>query len=101
MQSQKNSLGTLRTRFFSWVQTMKVEVVRTKDLVKALKFTPMQEAQTLTYLSEAGTIVQLRRGVYLVPQTLPPGGRWTPSGYKIIEVLMRELKANYQITGLA
>ena len=80
---------------------MGIEVVRTGDLVKALKFTLKQEANVVTALSKAGVIVQLTRGKYLVPSRLPPSGRWTPSPYKILETLMRELKAGYQVTGLA
>lgn len=42
---------------------------------------------------------QVKRGLYLAPLRLPPG-KWGASPYKILDILMREMKAQYQITGL-
>lgn len=100
MQKAKPLSGPLKTRFFAWAQMFEIEVARTNDLVKNLKLTPMQEAHVFTDLTQSGLIIQLMRGRYLVPNKLP-AGPWVAPSYRIIEVLMRELKAEYQVTGLA
>ncbi len=101
MQTQNRRLGPLETKFFSWAQSRRIKRIRTGDLVKFLAFTPKQEADLLTNMGKSGLIVQLMRGYYLVPERLPPGGRWTPSPYLILKSLMQELQAQYQITGLS
>lgn len=94
-------LGPLETKFFSWAQMRRVQVVRTGDLVLALALTPQQEADLFKNMRRGGRIVQLQRGLYAVPPRLPPGGKWTPSAPLLVALLMGEMEARYQITGLA
>lgn len=96
----KSQLGPLETKFFSWIQSRQLNKVRTGDLVKAFDLSKQQEADLFKNMSRSGLIVKLIRGLYLVPLRLPPGGKWTPSPFLMIDVLMKELKSKYQITGL-
>jgi len=93
-------LGPLETKFFTWAQSRRIETVRTGDLVRGLALSKQQEADLFKNMSRNGLIVKLIRGLYLVPTRLPPGGRFAPSPYLILDVLMRNLQANYQVTGL-
>jgi len=101
MQSTGWRLGPLEARFFSWAQMRRLQIARTGDLVRALKMTPQQEADLFKNMRRRGRAVQLMRGMYLIPPRLPQGGKWAPSPLFVVSVLMRELKAKYQITGLA
>lgn len=100
MQTSGWRLGPLEAKFFAWAQMRRVEIVRTGDLVSALKMTPQQEADLFKNMKRRGRAVQLMRGLYLIPPRLPPGGRWAPSPLFVVSSLMRELDADYQITGL-
>lgn len=101
MQRSGWRLGPLEAKFFSWAQMRRLEIVRTGDLVRALKMTPQQEADLFKNMKRRGRVVQLQRGLYLVPPRLPPGGKWAPSPLFVVSALMREIQASYQITGLA
>jgi predicted transcriptional regulator of viral defense system len=79
----------------------RTDTVRTGDLVRALGLTAIQEANLLQNMSRKGLLIQIKRGLYLVPNGIPPGGKWIPSPYKILAVLMDDLKARYQVTGMA
>jgi len=50
-------------------------------------------------MNRRGLIVQLQRGIYLAPRTLPPGGKWMPSPAVVIRHLMEALDSKWQITG--
>lgn len=99
MQCRGWRLGPLETRFFSWAQMRRVQIVRTGDLVRGLGINPQQEADLFKNMRRGGRVVQLMRGLYLVPPRLPPGGKWVPSPLLIVATFMRELGAKYQITG--
>jgi predicted transcriptional regulator of viral defense system len=101
MNSRGKKLGPLETQLFTLTQLRGLEQVRTGDLVAPLGITPKQERELLSRMARAGIIVRLKRGVYLLPQKLPPGGKWTPSEYILIARFMEEIKAKYQLTGLA
>jgi predicted transcriptional regulator of viral defense system len=73
--------------------------VRAGELAKALRLTPPAERNLLSRLSKAGWIVRVRRGLYLVPQKLPLGGKWTPSEALALNAFMQDVKATYQICG--
>lgn len=100
MQTKGWRLGPLETKFFAWAEMRRVQTVRTGDLVQALKITPQQEADLFHNMRENSRLVQLQRGLYLAPPRLPPGGKWVPSPLLIVAVLMRELKASYQVSGM-
>ncbi|MBI4405787.1 MAG: hypothetical protein HY537_16635 [Deltaproteobacteria bacterium] len=96
-----NQLGALEARFFSWTQNRSVVTVKTGDLVKILRLTPRQEASLLSRMARKRLIVALKRGLYLIPKTLPAGGVFSPSAYIVIDALMKDVRATgYQISGL-
>ena len=51
-------------------------------------------------MNKSGLAIKIMRGVYLLPNTLPARA-WLPSAYYLLAILMQELKAEYQVTGLA
>jgi len=69
--------------------------------VKSLGLTAQQEARLFAFMSKKRLIVKVKRGLYLVPKTIPAGGVYTPSPYLVVDTLMKDLKATrYQISGL-
>jgi hypothetical protein len=50
-------------------------------------------------LSRAGMIAQVRRGLYLVPERLPLGGRWSPDEGLALNTLFDAINGRYQICG--
>jgi predicted transcriptional regulator of viral defense system len=73
--------------------------VRTGDLRKALSLSPLQERNLLSRLARAGWIARVRRGLYLVPRTLPLGGKWSPDEALALNTLLADAKGRYQISG--
>jgi predicted transcriptional regulator of viral defense system len=66
---------------------------------KVFQIDAVKERKLLSKLSKKGLIVRLRRGLYLVPDRIPPGGKWNPTEYMINAYVMKDLKATYQICG--
>jgi predicted transcriptional regulator of viral defense system len=99
MNKYKKTLGELSSRFFAYVQLKKKEIIRIGELAAVLNISPSQERNLLYRLSDVGWIVRLKRGVYLVPDRLPAGGKYNPGTSIIIDKLMVEYGGNYQITG--
>jgi len=93
------SLGDLSSRFFSFVQLKGKNTIRIGELGQVLNLSPVQERNLLSRLSDSGWIVRLKRGVYLVPDRLPAGGKYNPGTSTILEKLMKEYGGKYQITG--
>jgi len=99
MEIKKTELGPLGVQFFAYTQMRKKVLVRTGDLTNVLRINPKQERELLSRMSRAGVIIRLKRGVYLVPPRVPPGGRYGVDEYLILEKLMEVLKGRYQISG--
>ncbi len=99
MKSKGPELGSLSSRFFSYVQLKKKEIVRTGEIAPALSITGSQERDLFRRLSESGWIVRLKRGVYLVPSRIPAGGKYSPGAALILQRLIEEEKGKYQICG--
>ena len=59
----------------------------------------MQERRVLSRLARKGIIARVRRGLYLVPLRLPPGGRWSPGEFLALSTLMSDRGGRYQISG--
>lgn len=95
----KRRLGQIETRFFAYVQLRGLQTVRLGELTEPLRLSPIQEQKLLSRLSRAGLISRVWRGLYLVPQRLPLGGKWSPSEALAINTLMTELDGRYQICG--
>ena len=96
----KKGLGEAERRLFAYVQMRGQATVRAGELVKALRMTAPAERDLLSRLSKEGWIARVRRGLYLVPQTLPLGGKWTPGEVLAIDTLMQDVQGAYQFCGL-
>ena len=90
----------MEMQFLAYTQMRKLTTVRTGDMQEALAVSPSQERELLSRLSRAGLIARVRRGLYLVPDYLPPGGEWTPDEATALNTLMKETGGKYQICGL-
>jgi len=92
-------LGKLGTQFFAFVQMKEKEIVLLGELQAPLQLSPKQEKDFLSRMTTKGFIIRLKRGVYVVPKKIPPGGKWQPSSYYLIALLMQVINANYYIGG--
>lgn len=99
MKTQKTKLGALEMQLLSYAQLGKKDILPLGELAQVAEITPKQERELFSRMSRAGMIIRLNKGVYLVPQHIPAGGRWTVSGYYILSRLMEILKGQYQISG--
>lgn len=99
MKTKRTGLGPLEVQFFAYTQMRKKILVRTGELAGALGINPKQERELLSRMARAGLIIRLKRGVYLAPPRVPPGGRFGVDEYLILEKFMEVLKGRYQISG--
>jgi predicted transcriptional regulator of viral defense system len=96
----KRRLGDLEQRFLSYAQFRGMNVVRNGELRSTLELTTEQERKILSRLARGGTIVRLKRGVYLIPPRLPLNGVWSPGEALILRELMTvSAKGRYQLCG--
>jgi predicted transcriptional regulator of viral defense system len=95
----QTSLGPLETQLLSYVQSRKLQSVTAGEFVSALGWTAVQERNVLSRLAGKGLIVRVRPGLYLVPDRLPPGGRWSPGEFLALSTLMSDRGGRYQISG--
>jgi len=99
MKIKKTELGPIEVQFFAYAQMRKKVLVRTGELINVLGINPKQERELLSRMSRVGVIIRLKRGVYLVPPRVPPGGRYGVDEYLILEKFMEVLEGRYQISG--
>ncbi|MGH7810589.1 MAG: type IV toxin-antitoxin system AbiEi family antitoxin domain-containing protein, partial [Candidatus Binatia bacterium] len=92
-------LGQLEQQLFAFAQLRKLRTLHTGDLAGPLQISKKQERELLSRLSRAGMIAQVRRGLYLVPDRLPLGGRWSPDEGLALSTLFDAQKGRYQICG--
>ena len=92
-------LTELETRFFGYTQSRGKNLVRGGELVDRLELTTPQERKLLSRLSRRNLIARVRRGLYLVPRQIPPGGSWSPSEALALNTLFDDLRGRYQISG--
>ncbi|MBN1625333.1 MAG: hypothetical protein JW944_02315 [Deltaproteobacteria bacterium] len=95
----KQRLGKLETQFFAYVQMRRLRTIRPGDIASSLQLTSDQERKLLSRLAKAGMIARVQRGLYLVPERLPLGGKWSPDGISVINMFMEGKKGRYQICG--
>ena len=93
------ALGKFETQLFAYVQMRQRQTISTGELVRALGVTPQQERELLSRLARRNLIARVRRGLYLVPRRLPPGGKWTPSEFLALTALIEDQDGRYQICG--
>lgn len=92
-------LGRLEAQFFAYTQFKRKSLVRLGEIAPALGITAKQERELLSRLTRNRWITRIWRGLYAVPERLPPGGVWSPGAYRTLDLLMRELEGRYQLTG--
>ena len=92
-------LGQLEAAALAYVQMRNVRTVEVGELAAALRITAKQERELLSRMARAGMIAKVRKGLYLFPAKLPLGGVWTPEEATVINALMADKQARYQITG--
>ncbi len=93
------NLGALEIQFFAWTQLRKKKTIESGQIRTVFQIDAVKERKLLSTLSKKGLIVRLRRGLYLVPDRIPPGGKWNPTEYMINAYVMNDLRATYQICG--
>lgn len=91
---------SLITQLFAYTQMREKSILILGELHSAWGISLKQEKALLSRLTKRKTIIRLKRGVYLVPQKVPPGGMWQPDPLYLISILMEVIKANYYISGL-
>ena len=99
MKKHSSTLGELGSKFFALTQMNNITTVSLGDIQGPLHISPQQEKQLLQRLANQGYILRLMKGLYLVPEKLPPGGHWNPSEYYIVDTYMGLLKASYYVGG--
>ncbi len=90
----------LETKVLAWSQLSKQRIIRTGELITTLGINPQQEEKLLIKMNKSGIIIRLNKGVYLLPGTIPTAP-WSASEYFLLSILMEEVDAKYQVTGLA
>lgn len=96
---QKTDLGRLEIQALAFAQSARQEILRTGDLQDGIGLRPIQERNLLSRMATAGVIVRLSRGIYLMPQRLPPGGRFAAGTFQILTRLMEAISGRYQVGG--
>ena len=91
---------TLEDAFFAYVQSQRIQTLKSGQLLQPLNLNSNQERKLLSALSKQKRIARVRRGLYLIPPTLPVGGVWTPSESLALTTLMDDQNGTFQISGL-
>ena len=92
-------IGQLEAQFLAYAQMRRWTKVRTGDLRKPLRLSADQERKLLSRLAQSGMIARVWRGLYLVPPTLPLGGKWSPDIGLALATLMEAHDGRYQVCG--
>jgi predicted transcriptional regulator of viral defense system len=102
MQTKPSTkLSSFEGRILSWAQMTGTLCADNKKIGDALRFQPVQCQNILSKMSRRGLIVQLQRGLYLLPEKLPPGGVWQPPADTAVWFFLTAKKASWQETGAA
>ena len=101
MQAKMSEIGPLQTRLLSWSQMTGQQCVRTQSVVDALRVSSIRASELLDRMARDGLAVQLKRGLYLLPEKLPPGGRWQPPVELAVWHYLQAVQATWQETGAA
>jgi predicted transcriptional regulator of viral defense system len=95
----KKDLGRQEQLMLAYLQMRKLQTVRTGDLTGPLSLTPDQERELFRRMARGKMIARVRRGLYLVPESLPLGGSWSPDEALAINTLLEDRQGRYQICG--
>jgi len=93
-------ITTQANQFFSFVQMRNLEILHSEDLASTLRLSKKQTQDLLSSLVKKGSIIRLKREIYLVPQKMPPGGKWQPESLYIVSHFMALYEAKYYVGGL-
>lgn len=77
-----------------------IEVVRAEEIMSALSLSKRQVQNLFNKIAKKGSMIRLKRGIYLFPKKIPPGGSWQPDSLYLISHFMEVYDANYYISGL-
>jgi len=94
-------IGKMEAQLFAYTQLRNLLVLRSGDLLEALGLTKKQERELLDRLNRAGMIAQVQRGLYLLPERLPLGGKWSPDEARVLHALITGQQGTYQVSGQA
>ena len=95
----KTDLGRLEIQALAFAQSAGQEILRTGDLQAGAGLGPIQERNLLSRMATAGVIIRLSRGIYLMPQRLPPGDLFAAETFLILARLMEAISGRYQVGG--
>ena len=93
------TLGKLETQTFAYIQMRGTPTIRSEEVTSGLRITAVQTRHLLSRLARRHLIARVRRGLYLVPPRIPPGGRWSPSEFMALETLMADRDGRHQMCG--
>ncbi len=99
LKQKRNKIGQLGIQLLAYAQLRKKEMIFTGEIAQALGLSKKQEIDLLARMTDACILIRLKRGVYLVPERMPPGGKWNVSEYYLLTRLMQVYKGTYQISG--
>src|SRR5260370_9034984 len=91
-------IGQLEAQALAYAQARDGQPIQARELAGALGWTAEQERKVLSRLSRKRIIVKVRRGLYLVPRRLPPGGRCSPGEFLSLTPLIGYLADKYEIS---
>jgi predicted transcriptional regulator of viral defense system len=94
-------LGDLEAQLLAYVQMRGQQVLQSEQAAKAIGISSAQATEVLSRLARRRIIARVRRGLYLLPKRIPPGGRWSPGEFLSLATLMEDRGADYQICGPA
>ena len=101
MKSKTTEIGPVEARLLSWSQMTGKQCVQTEFVAELLRIPRLRASELLDRMSRDGAAVQLKRGLYLLPEKLPPGGRWQPPVELAVWYYLKAKDAKWQETGLA
>jgi len=94
-------LGNLESQLLAYAQMRCQQSFRSQEVADALGISATQARELLSRLARRNLIARVRRGLYLLPSRIPPGGRGSPGEFLALATLMKDRGAKYQICGLA
>lgn len=93
------SLGNLERQAFAYAQLRQLRIIATGDLRASLGISAKQETELLSRLSRAGLIAKVKNGLYLFPEKLPLGTKWSPDEALVLNTLLGDRDGQYQVCG--
>lgn len=92
-------MGNRERQALAFAQLRDKRIIATGDLQEPLGITSRQESELLSRLARAGLIARVRRGLYLFPEKLPLGAKWSPDEALVLNTLLGDRDGLYQVCG--